>query len=101
AQEIGYSVLNRETVAGVFAAFLLGAGALGTAARRRRAAELAGWVGPVLAVGATAALVGLGDASRRAAPPTVAVAQVVHGVEGTNEVAVHGLAAVYRPDSGP
>jgi hypothetical protein len=46
-------------------------------------------------------VLGLGEAARRAAPPTVAVGQIVTAVPGTDEVDVHGRLAVYRPDSGP
>jgi hypothetical protein len=44
---------------------------------------------------------GLGEWSRRAVAPTVAVAQVVDADAGTNEIPMQGLLAVYRPDSGP
>lgn len=100
-QEIGYSVAGRGTVGLVFAAFLAVTLALGAALRRSRRPELLGWVGPAAALGAAGAFLALGEASRRAAPPTVAVAQVVDAVPGTAEVPVHGLLAVYRPDSGP
>jgi hypothetical protein len=101
AEEIGYSVVDRRTVALVFGAFLLAALAAGLALRRSRRPELLGWLGPAAAVGATAAFLAVGVSSRRAAMPTVATAQVVDAVSGTGEAAVHGLLAVYRPDSGP
>jgi hypothetical protein len=44
---------------------------------------------------------GLGVASRRQAPPTLAAAQVVYAGTGTEEVAVLGALGVYRPDPGP
>jgi hypothetical protein len=68
--------------------------------RRSRRRELVGWLGPAAALGATAALLALGEASRRAAPPTVATVQVVHAVPGKG-AAVRGVLGVYRPDSGP
>jgi hypothetical protein len=100
-EEIGYSVVGRGTAALVFAAFLGVTLALVLVLRRSRRRELLGWVGPAAALGATAAFVALGFASRRAVPPTVAVAQVVEAVPGTEEAPMHGLLAVYRPDSGP
>jgi hypothetical protein len=100
AEEIGYSVVSRTAVGLVFGAFLLATLALGIVLGRSRRPELLGWVGPAAAVGATLAFLALGEASRRAASPTVAVAQVVDAVSGTDEAAVHGLLAVYRPDSG-
>jgi hypothetical protein len=87
-------------VALVFGGFLAGALALGFALRRSSRPELLGWLGPAAALGAAAAFVALGESSRRAAAPTVAVAQVVEGVAGVPEAAAHGLLAVYRPDSG-
>jgi hypothetical protein len=99
--EIGYSVVGRGTVVLVFGAFLLGALALGLALRRSRRPELLGWLAPAAALGAAATFVVLGEASRRAVPPTVAVAQVVEAVPGLPEAPVHGELAVYRPDSGP
>jgi hypothetical protein len=99
--EIGYSVPGRGTVALVFGGALLATVALGAALRRARRRELLGWLGPAAALGATAVFLVLGVSSRQAAPPTVAVAQVVHPVPGKEEAAVHGLLAVYRPESGP
>jgi hypothetical protein len=98
--QIGYAVLSRGTVGLICGAFLAVALALGVALRRWRRPELLGWLGPAAALAATAAFLVLGEASRRAAPPTLAVAQVADAVPGTNEAAVQGLLAVYRPDSG-
>jgi hypothetical protein len=99
--EIGYSVLGRGTVAGVFAGFLVVVGALGLVARRWRRPELLGWLLPAAALLAAGGFVALGIASRRAAVPTLAVTQVADAVAGTDEAPVHGQLAVYRPDSGP
>ena len=101
SQEIGYAVLGRGTVALILGSFLLAALALWLVLRRFRRPELLGWLGPVAALGAAGLLLALGESSRRAAPPTVAIGQIVNAVSGTEEVAVHGLLAVYRPDSGP
>jgi hypothetical protein len=100
-EEIGYSVVSWGTVGLVIGAFLLAALALGFALRRSRRRELLGWLGPAAALGAAGVFVVLGEMSRRAAPPMVAVGQVVDAVSGTEEAAVQGLLAVYQPDSGP
>ena len=101
AEEVGYSVVGPWTVALVFGGFLLTALLIGVVLRRSRRRELLAWVGPAAALGAAAVFVGLGESSRRSAPPTVAAAQIVDAVPTTGEAAVHGLMAVYRPDSGP
>jgi hypothetical protein len=101
AGEIGYSVVGRGTVALVLALFLLPALALGIALRRLRRPELLGWLGPAAALGAAAVLLAVGESSRRATAPTVAAAQVIDVIPGTEEAVAHGLFAAYRPDSGP
>jgi hypothetical protein len=100
-EEIGYSVLGRGTVTLLFAGFLAGVLGIGLALRRTRRPELLGWVGPVAAVLVAAAFFALGEWSRRSAAPTVAVAELVDADAGTAEIPMHGLLAVYRPDSGP
>jgi hypothetical protein len=99
-QEIGYSVLDRGTVVLVFGLFLLAVLALGIGLRQSRRPELLGWLAPAAALAAMSIFVVFGETSRRAAPPTVAVAQVVDAISGKEEASVHGLMAVYRPDSG-
>lgn len=100
-QEIGYAVVGRGTVILIFAVFLAAILGLSVVARRSRKPELLGWVAPAIALGVAGAFVLLGEMARRAAPPTVAVAQIIDAVSGTPEATVHGVLAVYRPDSGP
>jgi hypothetical protein len=99
--EIGYAVAGHGQVLLVFGGFLAAALALGLVLRKSRRPELVGWLGPAAALGAAGVFLGLGEASRRAVPPTVAAVQVVHAVAGQDEADVRGLLAVYRPDSGP
>ncbi|HEY7312319.1 MAG TPA: hypothetical protein VH643_23345 [Gemmataceae bacterium] len=99
--EIGYSVVRRNTVVLVFGAALLAALAVGFVLRKSSRRELLGWLGPVAALSATAIFLLVGELSRRATPPTVAAAQIVEPVSGTEEIAVHGLLEVYRPETGP
>ena len=99
-QDVGYSVVSRQTIALVFGGFLLAAVGLAALVRGRRRPEWLGWLGPLVAFGAGGLLVIAGEASRRAAPPTVAFVQIVDAVSGTDEAAVRGMLAVYRPDSG-
>jgi hypothetical protein len=99
-EEIGYSVLDRGAVVLVFGVFLLAVLALGIGLRQSRRPELLGWLAPAAAVAATSIFLVFGERSRRAAPPTVAIAQIVDAVSGKEEAALHGLMAAYRPDSG-
>jgi len=100
-EEIGYSVVGRGAVMLTFGAFLLSGLALGFALRRSSRPELLGWLGPVAALGAAGVFFLMGESSRRSAPTTVAVGQIVHAVSGKDEAAVSGLLAAYRPESGP
>jgi hypothetical protein len=100
-EEIGYSIVSRAWVGLIFGAFLITALVLGITVRRSRRPEWWGWLVPAVALAATAALLMLGEASRRSAAPTVAVAQIVDADSGTEEAALHGLLLIYRPDSGP
>jgi hypothetical protein len=101
AEDIGYQVLGRGTAGLVFALFLAGTLGLGLALRQSRRPEMLGWLAPAAALLATATFLVLGERSRRSAPATLAVAQIVDGISGTPEASIHGLLSVYRPDSGP
>src|SRR5262249_35449136 len=96
--EIGYSVVARGTVLPVFIGFLLMAVLLGIGLKRLGRLDLLGWMVPAATLGVTAAFLILGEWSRGAARPTVAVVQLVDADTGTGEAAVHGLLAAYRPD---
>jgi hypothetical protein len=100
-EDIGYSVVSPVAVCLTLGGFLLIAVLIGVAFRKARRREFLGWLGPAAALGAAAVLATLGESSRRASPPTLAVAQFVNAVPGADEAAVHGLAALYRPDEGP
>ncbi len=100
-KEIGYAVVGPGKIGLVFGAFLLATLALGLALRKSHRPELLGWLVPAAALGSAGVFIFLGDSSRRAALPTVAVGQIVDAVSGKEETAVHGLLAAYRPDSGP
>ncbi|HLJ94998.1 MAG TPA: hypothetical protein VKU02_17615 [Gemmataceae bacterium] len=100
-EEIGYAVIGRGTVVLTFGFFLLSALALGIALRRSSRPELLGWLGPAASLGAAGVFFLMGESSRRSAPTTVAVGQIVHAVSGKDEAAVTGLLAMYRPNSGP
>jgi hypothetical protein len=99
AEEIGYTVISRGTAGLVFGGFLVATLALGVGLRRSPRPELLGWLAPAAALGGAAVFLALGEWSRRA-PPMLAVTQVVAATSAADEVPVHGLLAVYRPDPG-
>jgi hypothetical protein len=99
--DIGYSVIGVGTAALVFGAFLTFLLAVGLALRHWGRGELVGWLGPVGAVAATVVFVVLANASRRAVPPSVAVAQMVNVTPGAEEQPAVGTLAFYRPEGGP
>ncbi|MCI0642438.1 MAG: hypothetical protein L0Y72_31090 [Gemmataceae bacterium] len=99
-EEIGYNVASRGSVTIVFAGFLAGALAVGVYLRKSSRREWLGWLAPAGALAAALVLVFMADSSRRSAAPTVAVAQVVVPDPSASEATVHGLLALYRPESG-
>jgi hypothetical protein len=100
-QAIGYSVIPRHTAFLVYAAFVVGILGLGALAKQLRKLQWRAWVAPGSALATAVVLLLMGESARRSAPPTIAFAQVIDAVAGTDEAAVRGLLAIYRPDSGP
>lgn len=98
--QIGYTVVRRDTTLFVFGLFLLALTGAVLALGRRGWLEHLGWLGPALALGAAGVFVALGEMSRNAVPPTVAVAQLVTAVPGVEEAQASGLLAVYLPALG-
>lgn len=97
AEQISYSVVKRATVFLVFGAFFLVLIGLTAALGRKLLLEHMGWLGPVLALGTAGVFIILGERSRSAVPPTVAVVQIADAVPGLNEVETSGSFAVYQP----
>jgi hypothetical protein len=101
SEEIGYSILSRGMVVPIFVAFLSAALLLVVVLRNRRRREVVGWLIPATAASAAATFLVVGERSRGSANPALAVVQLVDCDTGTDESAVRGLLAAYRPDSGP
>jgi hypothetical protein len=99
--EVGYSVPPRATAGLVFGVFLAAVLVLGVGLRWSRHPELLGWLAPVAAVVAAVVFIGLGEASRQAVPPTMAVAEMIDVVPHADEQPARGLLALYRPNAGP
>ncbi|MBO0696753.1 MAG: hypothetical protein J2P46_00025 [Zavarzinella sp.] len=97
AREISYSVADRGTVLWVFGALLVALAGAAVALARKGWLEHLGWLGPGLAIVAAGAFVAIGQRSRSAVPPTVAVTQIVEAVPGLDEVQAEGYLAGYQP----
>ncbi len=100
AEEIGYAVVSRWTVVAILLGFLAAALGVGLLIKKWSRPELQGWLGPAAAVGATVVLLAQGYAARQSAAPSLAIAQIVHAAPDRDEANVHGLLALYRPESG-
>lgn len=101
AAEIGYSVVSREVAGGILFGFVACVIVAGMVLRRAGRGESVGWLAPLFAVGTAGVLVGFGLASRRSVPATVSAVAVVEVSPGTRDASATGMAAVYRPSSGP
>lgn len=95
AERIGYRVLARETVAGILGGFCLTLVVAGGWLARRKRLEQLIWIAPLAAVAATGVFVWLGSAARRSVPPTVAFVERAEAERRSDEVVIHGLAALY------
>ena len=99
--QIGYQVTNRVAILLVFGLFFVGMAVASIVLGRRGSLEHLGWLAPLFAAGAAGAFVLLGEHSRSAVPPTVAVAQVVLAEPGTGDAQASGLIGVYQPGLEP
>jgi hypothetical protein len=100
-EDIGYTVIGRNTAAWLLGAFVLILLALGVVLRRSRRPEVVGWAAPAAAILILGIFVLLGERSRRSVPPTIAAVAEVDAVRGSGEASVTGLYAMYQPSSGP
>lgn len=100
SEEIGYSTMGRGTATIVFVGFLLFlivAAIIGLRMRR----DLFSYAAPGLAVAVAILFIASGLISRRAVPPTVAIAEVVEASPGTGDASSSGAFAMFTPESGP
>jgi hypothetical protein len=98
-EQISYAVVGHTTVLLVFGLFFLALTAAAVVLGRKGLREHLGWLGPALALGAAGVFVGLGELSRGAVPPSVAVVQLVDAVPGLDEVQTSGFLGIYQPSS--
>lgn len=98
-EQIGYSVVSRGVTLLIFAAFFLALIAAAAGLSMKARLEQLGWLGPVLAIGASGLFLVLGERARSAVPPTVAAAQLIETTSGLPEMQASGLLAVYHPEA--
>lgn len=99
--QIGYQVVSRGMVLLVFGLLFLGMVLASFVLIKKGGLEHLGWLGPALAFATAGAFFVLGEHSRSAVPPTIAVAQIVDAEPGTDDAQATGLMAVYQPGLEP
>ncbi|MCH7604277.1 MAG: hypothetical protein IIB54_16100 [Planctomycetes bacterium] len=98
-QQIGYEVVDRQTVLMVLGVFCVGLLVSFVWLRRVRRMELMLWMSPAIALCVAVILTTMGFRSRRSVPEMVAVAQIVEVAQNSEEANITGLMAVYRQDA--
>ncbi len=97
SEQIGYSVIGRPSVAIVLGVFALALLAVGIFLARRGDLARLGWLAPVLAVLAAAALLALGLARQSRVPFTLAAAEILEPAPGTPYARATTFVSVFRP----
>ena len=93
---IGYSVPSRGRVLGSLAMLLVLLIGIGAWLQTRDVVEHLGWIGPLLAILFSAALLQQGRSNRHAIADTVASIQFVRPIPGTDDVHRRGVVATYH-----
>ena len=96
AQQIGYRVLHRGIIAAVLVTFCLSWGGLGLWLTRRKQAEQAAWIGPILALVATIGLLLVGRQIRQIIPDTVVIAELLEVNQNNRDAELTGLLGIYQ-----
>jgi hypothetical protein len=103
AEQIGYRIVDRQSVAAVLGGFCLVLAASGIWLRRSGRPQRLLWIAPAAALVAGAILVLAGELLQRSVPPTVALVQWVRAEPDVEDVHVKGLMSIYNqgPNAGP
>lgn len=96
--QISYTVVSRTMVLLVFGILFAVLAMAAVVFSRRGLLEHLGWLGPAVALGTACIFVGLGERSRGAVPPTVAMAQVVQIAARAEAPQVTGYLGAYHPN---
>lgn len=101
AEQVGYEVAGRGTVAAILALFCASLVAARVVSSRRKRSDQIGWLAAAAAAFATVLLGAMGAQSRLSIPSTVAEAQIVTAVPGSAEVQASGLLMFYNQGASP
>lgn len=101
AEQVGYEVAGRGTVAGILGLFCGSLLVASVVLSRRKRLERMAWLAPAAAAFASFVLAAVGAQSRLAVPSAVAEAQVVTTVPGSAEIQTSGLLMFYNQGASP
>ena len=100
-EDIGYTVIRRNTAALLLGLSILLIVAVGIIVRRSRRPEIVGWAGPAVGIVFMSVFVFLGANSRQSVPPTIAIAAEVDGCQEVMKRQSQAYLRAYQPSSGP
>lgn len=99
-QYVGYTIPSRWLIVGLLTSFSLLLAITGACLWKIGRLEWLGGIGPVLAVGVSLILIGVGRQQRHAVPPTTASVQFIQVVEGTDDYLAQGQMETFTPEPG-
>jgi hypothetical protein len=97
AEQVGYSVVDRDSIAGVFGVLFVALFAAAFVLAKLHQLEHLAWIGPMFAAAACLAFILIGQKSRTTVPSTFAMTQLIETALGIEEVQTSGEIGVYQP----
>jgi hypothetical protein len=97
---VGYAIPSRWLIVSLLSGFCGLLALAGFCLWRRGRMEWLGGIAPVLAVGVSLILIGIGQKNRQSVPATNASVQFIQIVEGTDDFLAEGQAGIYTPNPG-
>lgn len=95
---IGYSIPSWGQIVGTLIGFSVVLSGIALALMKCGRVESLAWIGSLIAVVTSVALLSIGRSHRSGIPSTEASLQMVQAIEGTDELRGQGVVAVYRPE---
>jgi hypothetical protein len=97
--QIGYQIIGRRPVAFILGVFCVGLLLVGLWLASHRRLDRLVWIGPLGSVITTLVLVIVGAMPSQGVPNTLAVAQFVEAVPGSEDQKIQGLLAIYNQET--